>query len=401
MNMRRKNTGQPPTSIPAERSQRETISADGVDHPGDTRRSPSSIMRWAGRAARARVLGLILPVAVRVDRLLIRLGAKSRLFASGYYFLFSKAFGQEHLSVLSGRVSFDAQVREPHPGSSLLRRNIHRLEKGLLMEPRKTVFATDYVSETVRCFEKILQLGGSLAAASIELQWAHDVLQAYFDATERDSQTDSARIRFQELSHRFVAREGRLVPEIRGRQGSPPVTIDGLAALAQRRRSVRWFLQKPVPRELIDRAMEVAAQSPSACNRQPFIFRVLDEKELLRKAVSIPMGMAGFEHNIPMLIVVVGQLRYYFSERDRHLIYIDASLAAMAFALALETLGLSSCFINCPATGLLESSMAELLRLDADELPVVCVAVGYGDPEGLVANSSKRPLNQLLKYNFE
>ena len=47
-----------------------------------------------------------------------------------------------------------------------------------------------------------------------------------------------------------------------------------------------------------------------------------------------------------MIIVIVGELDAYEYDRDRHLIYIDGSLAAMTFMLALETLGLSSCPIN-------------------------------------------------------
>ncbi len=401
MSTRRKDADRPP-SIPAEQPQREPNLADDVGLTGGTRQSTYAAMRQPRGVARIlRNLRLILTGRAGVDRLLMRMGARSGLVASAYYLLFSQAFRREHLAVLSGRVRYSAQVHQPQPGSPLLRRNIHRLEKGLLMVPRRRVFATDYVSETVVCFEKILESRGFLTEADTELRWAHDVLQAYFDAAERDPRTDTARIRFQELAQRFEANPTPLVPCKRRSQEPPPVTFDRLIALARRRRSVRWFVQGPVPRELINRAMKVAAQSPSACNRQPFVFRVLDEEELLRKAVSIPMGTAGYGHNIPMLIVVVGQLRNYFSERDRHLIYIDACLAAMAFALALETLGLSSCFINCPDTEEFETSMAELLTLDSDERPIMCIAVGYADPAGLIANSSKKPLNQLLRYNCE
>jgi len=99
--------------------------------------------------------------------------------------------------------------------------------------------------------------------------------------------------------------------------------------------------------------------------------------------------------------VVVGQLRNYFSERDRHLIYIDASLAAMAFAYALETQGLSTCMINWPDMEDREQRLAALLNLEPDERPVMCMALGYPDPEGLVAYSQKKPLGQLRRYNLE
>jgi nitroreductase len=152
---------------------------------------------------------------------------------------------------------------------------------------------------------------------------------------------------------------------------------------------------------MIDRAIEVAAQSPSACNRQPFEFRVIDDPELVRAVSVIPMGTAGYADNIPVFVVLVGQQRNYFDERDRHLIYIDGSLAAMGFVYALEAQGLSSCCINWPDVEDRERKMAALLKLEADERPVMCLAVGHPDPAGLVAYSQKKPVDQLRRYNFE
>lgn len=46
-----------------------------------------------------------------------------------------------------------------------------------------------------------------------------------------------------------------------------------------RRRSIRKFQKdRPVPRELVDKLLEAAIKSPSACNRQPWHFLVLEGK---------------------------------------------------------------------------------------------------------------------------
>src|SRR5690606_32285683 len=181
--------------------------------------------------------------------------------------------------------------------------------------------------------------------------------------------------------------------------GRPEISIDDLAALAKRRRSVRWFEPRPVPRAMIDRALEVALQSPSACNRQPFVFHVFDEPTLVQQVCEIPMGTKGYRHNIPAIAVIVGRQRAYFSERDRHLIYIDGSLAAMGFMYALEVQGLSSCPINWPDIEEKEQQMADLIGLGPDERPVMLVAIGYPDLEGLVAYSQKKPLDEARTFN--
>lgn len=189
------------------------------------------------------------------------------------------------------------------------------------------------------------------------------------------------------------------IPYCRDNSSFSKITYEDFYKLNKQRRSVRWFLEKPVARELIDKAILAAIQAPSACNRQPFEFRIIDDKTLLEKVVEIPMGTKGYSHSIQTFIVIVGNLDAYFDERDRHLIYIDASLANMSLMLAFETLGLSSCPINWPDIESREKMMAKFLNLKPYQRPVMCIGVGYPDPEGMVAYSEKRDLNKIRKFN--
>jgi nitroreductase len=158
-------------------------------------------------------------------------------------------------------------------------------------------------------------------------------------------------------------------------------------------------LNQAVPRDIIDKAILVANQAPSACNRQPFEFRIIDDPNLLKEVVSFPMGTIGYEKSVPVMIVIVGNLDAYFDERDRHVIYIDASLASMSLMYALETMGLSSCAINWPDIEEREVKMERFLGLKRYQRPIMCLALGYPDPVGMVAFSEKRPLDQIRKYN--
>lgn len=189
------------------------------------------------------------------------------------------------------------------------------------------------------------------------------------------------------------------VPYARDLSRPPTVGYDDLLALSRRRRSVRWYLPKPVERETVDRAIEVAAQAPSACNRQPFEFRIVDDPALLAKVAAIPPGTAGFVHNLPAIAAVVGKLDAFAKERDRHLIYIDGALAAMAFIYALESQGLASCCINWADSGREERAMRAALSLRPEERVVMLIAFGYPDPDGMVPFSAKAPLEVLRRFN--
>jgi len=314
----------------------------------------------------------------------------------------AEPYRRERVCVTAGMHYFFFNRCGPVNGS-LLRRNTHRLEKGLIMRPRRDVFALDYIEETVQAYRAAVEASqrGEPSLPPEQLQWTHDVLDEYFAVTASHPKIDPLRELFGRLPEPLRPMPEPLIPYSRDLASPAPVGYEQLAALALRRRSVRWFLPQPVPRDLIDKAILVAAQSPSACNRQPFVFHIFDEPELVRKVASIPYGVIGYEHQIPVIVVLVGQLRNFFDARDRHLIYIDGALAAMSFILALETLGLSSCCINWPDLPDRERKLAELLQLEPDERPVMLIALGYPDPEGLVPRSVKKPLNLLRSYNFE
>ncbi len=277
-----------------------------------------------------------------------------------------------------------------------LRRNIHRLEKGIISRPRRSVFAADYIGDTVGVY---LALANSQDCRDRPLiQWARDVLGKYFDIVGEDARVDPVREKFVAHDSFAIDPTPLLVPYQRDQN---PLRIDyeGLAELAWRRRSVRWYLDKPVPRDIIDRAIEVAKLSPSACNRQPFEFRVFDDPKLTQEVADIPGGTKGFSHNFPCVIVIVGDLRAYFSERDRHVIYVDGGLAAMAFQFALEVQGVSSCCINWPDIESREQRMAEALNLDPNQRPIMCLSLGFADPTGQVPYSQKKSLDEIRSYN--
>ena len=152
---------------------------------------------------------------------------------------------------------------------------------------------------------------------------------------------------------------------------------------------------------MVDKAIQLGCNAPSACNRQPFQFRIFDDPELVQQIAATPMGTRGFKENIPCIAVLVGKHRNYFSERDRHLIYIDGSLASMGFLFGLESQGLSSCCINWPEIYTRDQSLAKIIKLEPDERPVMLIAIGFPDPSGKVAFSAKKPLELIRKYNFE
>lgn len=339
---------------------------------------------------------MIGPLRRKIKNLLMVKSADSRGVALFRTLLFPSDMIREIHGVAYGQYLHERTVKNPEKNWARLRRNTHRIEKGLIMKERRAVFAADYIEETVRDYKNALGRLSCGDALSDELQWAHDVLKSYFDVVGSEPRVDRARAMWQSLEPMEFQNQ---VPFLRDLDGPCPVNYESFYQLCMRRRSVRWYEDRPVPREMLDAAMLAATQSPSACNRQPFTFRIFDEPELVKKVSKIPMGTKGFAQNFPCIVVIVGELRAYPFARDRHVIYIDGSLAAMSFMFALETMGLASCPINWPDIPEKEEEMAKALNLEPDERVVMLISVGYPDKTGMVPYSGKKVLETIRRYN--
>jgi nitroreductase len=315
-----------------------------------------------------------------------------------WYGLFSPTFKHEMAMHVKARLSYYRRLEGTDGNTWLLRRNIHRLEKGLLMEERKPIFALDYITETVTEYLKVKQF----QPESSMLDWADDILVSYFAAVSSHPTVDAAKVRFMANRHKPEGCALEFVPYISTPyQASEQVKVEAMFTdLVFHRKSVRIFdRSKTLSRDLLDKAVVMAAQTPSSCNRQPFEFKIFDDPQMVKQLSAIPGGTKGFSAGIPALCVVVGKMDVSPSPGDRHLMYVDGSLAAMTFMLALESLGLASCPINWPDNDDIERKFRKLVTIQTFERPIMFIAIGFAAPDGLVAFSKRKSLDELRSYN--
>ena len=311
-----------------------------------------------------------------------------------YFALFNEGFRREMTAVSMGIKRYTSTSTDDF---YLLRRNVHMLEKGLTMQPRRSEFALDYILETVLAYAALLEDDVRHWSDTAESHWCASVLADYFSVTSSvDSDYVRARSVYDDLWGRRTVMNG-YGPAVHIKE-PPAVGYDELADLATRRRSVRWYDGMAVPREMVDRAIVVAQESPTACNRQPYRFLVADQTETLSALVDIPMGTKGYGHQIPGLIVVIGDLSAFFDPRDRHLIYVDSCLASMGLILALESQGISSCVINWPDMPERERAIRRVIPLADHERVIMMISYGYAANDGMAPASAKAELDRVRAF---
>ncbi|MCK8107727.1 nitroreductase family protein [Pseudoalteromonas sp. 2CM41L] len=328
------------------------------------------------------------------QKLVLPLCAKSAFTSSLYFTFFSRDFYYEHKAILQAKLAYKNNNGIHGKSSALLRRNIHRLEKGLIMRPRRDVFALDYLLETIQVYKSTNQVGGF---SKVELDWANSVLNEYFSVVDcTHPKISYAYNIYSQIENSMSADQEVKLPYVQANKATHDINYQQLMKLCSSRRSTRWYKNKSVENEKIHQAAAIALQAPSACNRQPYEFYTIQSQPLLSKLVDLPGGTAGFSSNIPCLIAVVGDLSYYPEARDRHVIYIDGALASMQFMLAIETLGLASCPINWPELHTLDRKVSQLLGLPQYKRVVMFMSVGYPDETGYIAYSEKKPSENIV-----
>jgi nitroreductase len=333
--------------------------------------------------------GVVLPILTR-----------SGVMRKIHFFMFSSVFNHEMEMFVKARRNYLKQIKGLEGNPFLLRRNVHRIEKGLLMENRRNVYALDYIIETVEVYEKI-RVANVLVYSDL-LQWSADVLTAYFQSVITHPTIEKARAIFDRSGRCADGCALELVPY--AYQPLKDKDVDEMSAMFKRlvhqRKSVRQYRFDVLPpRDKIEQAILLASQAPSSCNRQPFEFRIYDDSALVQKLSALASGAGSFRESIPMLAVVVGKMEVSPSPGDRHLMYIDGSLAAMNFMLALESMGISTCPINWPDNNNIESKLRNIISIKDTERPLLFIALGYAHEAAVVAHSQRKGLSEMCNYN--
>ena len=380
------------TCVPEPLQRSSVIGAGEPKGPGvpDAEKIEQEMKSTLKRFLPERFSGWIRRGLQRLDMAMVAVASGNGYAAGLYYLVFSRTFRREHRAVLLGRLNYwkgHGLGRDTH---YQLRRNTHRIEKGLIMRPRRSLFAADYIAETVKCYRTAI---ATPDVCRDEVAWAGDVLAKYFEAVETTPVVAAAREEFEATRPRA---EPERFPYPHAHLPAPSIGIEDFERLCIRRRSVRWFSGVAVQPDLIEKVVKVASLAPSACNRQPFAFYVVYGQQA-GKLASLAGGAGGFSDNIPCCIAVVGELSAYPYERDRHLIYIDGALASMQFMLACETTGLATCPINWPDEEAKNRRIQQFLKLEDFQHTVMLIGVGYPDPEGGVPYSAKRSTDKLIR----
>ena len=145
-----------------------------------------------------------------------------------------------------------------------------------------------------------------------------------------------------------------------------------------KRRSVRKFKDEPVSDELIEELLHAAMSGPSACNKQPWEFYVVTNKEKLDE-LRKTSTFAGYK--VPLAIIVCGNLSRALPLQLSPFWIQDCSAATENILLRVTDLGLGAVWCGVHPQKRAEERIRKCLGLDDKKVPLNIIFIGHPNQE--------------------
>lgn len=301
-----------------------------------------------------------------------------RIFSFFYtlYVLFPEV-RRRHIGLLGASESYYFEIR----------REIHRIEKGLSFKVKRKTFGRD----------SILRISELLTLENIQLDfqtegWCFNVLDNYIREGCPPDCLKDALLAKAKLGASLDEKQRPYLP-----QNIIDISPDAICSLMGNRRSIRFFENEIISERLVSSLVTQAATSPSACNRLPFSVIAL-QGEQAAECCAIAAGTAGWSGQVNNLLVLKYSCGAYTDPKDFKAPIVDASLFAMQFLLLLEAYKFGGCIINWGEMKNREILIRRKIKIKKHESIVCLIAFGKPDRSVKVPSSIKRMVNSDASF---
>ncbi|MEM1093905.1 MAG: nitroreductase family protein [Bacteroidota bacterium] len=198
---------------------------------------------------------------------------------------------------------------------------------------------------------------------------------------------------------------------------------DAFYELMNRRRSVRFFSDQPVPRHLIEQAIRTAGTAPSGAHREPWRFVAISDPALKREIriaaekeeyesyhgrmnqewldALAPIGtdwQKPFLETVPWIVVCFAELYGLDEDGNRtknYYVQESCGLACGLFIAALHNMGLAT-LTHTPSP---MKFLGQILGRPKNEKPFILFPIGYPTDDATVPDLQRKPLDELVQWD--
>lgn len=173
--------------------------------------------------------------------------------------------------------------------------------------------------------------------------------------------------------------------------------------LANKRESVRKYINKKIERTEIEKCIEAARIAPSACNSQPWSFIVVDDEEKLSEVAKASytsiLKFNKFSESAAAIVVIVmepGKFKPMLATPFTNLDYafIDMGIACEHFCLQAAELNIGSCIMGYYQ----KNKIKEILNIPKSKKIGLLISLGYHD-NFTARPKARKNIETILEYN--
>jgi len=279
---------------------------------------------------------------------------------------------------------------------TLLREN-HTIEKGMSMRNPRKGFGQQKVINLILRLDKYVDL--YLTQDADFLNYPLSTIKNYIQYT-KESGVDIPQI--EKSYHNLLDKAG--IYDVRDHAG---IYIDtkthiqsecdrDFKSLLYSRHSIRYFSKEQPDINIIQEALKLAQQTPSACNRQGWKTHVFMGEDSIN-LIKWQGGCKGFEDEIHCSILVTANLKAFLSY-ELYQAYVDGGLYAMTLIYSLHSFGLGTIPLS---TGFLSPKIKGLrhFNIPENEVPILIVGIGVMTDNIKVAVSERKYIDKTNTFH--
>lgn len=277
----------------------------------------------------------------------------------------------------------------------------HKIEKGLALREPREIFDTAHIIRLVRLLEKYSE---KWDRQSITFLGAYAALVKYKErfGSELEKHSpwiakclDAFLINYRGLNEKEIQGGTKTYHYVSAAVKNKTIDYD---FFVKSRHSVRNLTDRPISREILNKAIEQARWTPSVCNRQAWRVHVFESEKDKKKALHIQNGNDGFGHSADKVLLITCDMRYFVTSRERNQYFIDGGMFSMSLIYALHAAGVASCALNLSTYSFQDIKLHRLLKIPMHETPIMMMAIGYPPDKLEVTCSYRLPVEAFIKY---
>ena len=154
------------------------------------------------------------------------------------------------------------------------------------------------------------------------------------------------------------------------------------------RRSIRRYQEKDISEDILRQILETARQAPSAVNRQPIRFVVVNDKDILKNLCD--NLITRFVKKAPLAIAGLADTKSLLTGKWA---VVDATIAMENMVIAAWSLGIGSCWIGACN----EKKVKKLLKIPDKWKLVALITFGY--PDEHPKQRKKKSFEKMFSFN--